>query len=112
MQKHLDADHSTIYKRFQEEINNWSKKNVERQFAKKRFLISNSSIFEFFASKRCLQKGWCGIKDVCGKSYIFNNEKSFAFTICGECVVEVFSVIIMSSCAIPFLKIIFKHYFA
>jgi hypothetical protein len=28
--KNLDADHSTIYKRFQEEINNERKENVER----------------------------------------------------------------------------------
>jgi hypothetical protein len=51
LQKHLDADHSTIYKRFQEEINYQGKENVERQSTKKRFHISNSSIFGFFASK-------------------------------------------------------------
>jgi hypothetical protein len=51
LQKHLDADHSTIYNRFQEEINNEREKNVEKQSAKKRFIIYNSSIFEFFASK-------------------------------------------------------------
>ncbi len=56
LQKHLDVDHSTIYKRFQEEINNEREKNVERQFAKKRFLIYNSSIFEFFASKDPFKK--------------------------------------------------------
>ncbi len=48
---HLDVDHSTIYKRFQKEINNQRKENVRRQFVKKRFLISNSSIYNFFASK-------------------------------------------------------------
>jgi hemerythrin-like domain-containing protein len=51
LQKHIDANHLTIYKRFQKEINNEGKENVERQYAKKRSLISNSSIFEFFASK-------------------------------------------------------------
>jgi hypothetical protein len=51
LQKHLDANHSTIYKRFQEEINNQGKENVERQITKKRSFISNSSIFESFASK-------------------------------------------------------------
>jgi hypothetical protein len=38
-------------KGFQEEINNQRKKNVGRQFVKKRSLISNFSISEFFASK-------------------------------------------------------------
>jgi hypothetical protein len=96
----------------QEEINNQRKENVKRQFVKKRSLISNSSISEFFCFKRSLQKGWCGTKDVCGKSYTFNNENLFAFAICGECVVKMFSFTIMSSCVIPFLKIIFKHRFA
>ncbi len=49
--KHLDVDHSTIYKRFQEETNNQGKENVRRQSAKKRSLISNSFISNFFASK-------------------------------------------------------------
>jgi hypothetical protein len=52
-------------------------------------------------SKRCLWK-------IC----TFNSEKSLAFAICGKCVVKAFNVTIMSSCAIPFLKIIFKHCFA
>jgi hypothetical protein len=51
LQKHLDANHSAIYKRFQEEINNQRKENVERQFTKKRSLISNSSISKSFATK-------------------------------------------------------------
>jgi hypothetical protein len=51
LQKHLNANHFVIYKRFQKEINNQRKENVEKQFAKKRPFISNSSIFEFFVSK-------------------------------------------------------------
>jgi hypothetical protein len=51
LQKHLDADHLVIYKRFQKEINNEGKENVERQFANKRFLIFSFSISEIFASK-------------------------------------------------------------
>ncbi len=51
LQKHLDVNHSTIYKRLQEEINNQGKENVNRQSTKKRSLISNSFISEFFASK-------------------------------------------------------------
>jgi hypothetical protein len=56
LQKHLDADHSTIYKRLQEEINNERKKNVEKQSTKKSYLISNFSIFEFFALKYPFKK--------------------------------------------------------
>ncbi len=56
LQKHLDVDHLPIYKKFQEKINNQRKENVERQYAKKRFLISNPSIFEFFASKDPFKK--------------------------------------------------------
>jgi hypothetical protein len=39
----------------------------------------------------------------------FNSEKSLAFAICGKCVVKAINVTIMSLCAIPFSKIIFKH---
>jgi len=56
LQKHLDADHSTIYKRLQEEINNERRKNVEKQSTKKSYLISNFSIFEFFALKYPFKK--------------------------------------------------------
>jgi hypothetical protein len=51
LQKHFDANHSTIYKRFPEEINNQRKKNVEKKSTKKRSHISNSFIFGFFVSK-------------------------------------------------------------
>ncbi len=47
---------STIYKRFQEEINNQRKENVERQSTKKRSHISNSSIFGIFVSKDPFKK--------------------------------------------------------
>jgi len=40
----------------QEEINNQRKENVKRQFVKKRSLISNSSISEFFVSKDPFRK--------------------------------------------------------
>jgi len=50
------ANHSVMYKRFQKEINNQGKTNVERQYAKKRSLISNSFIFDFFASKDPFKK--------------------------------------------------------
>jgi hypothetical protein len=50
------VDHSAIYKRSQEKINNQGKENVEKLFVKKRSLISNSSIFEFFASKDPFKK--------------------------------------------------------
>ncbi len=56
LQKHLDVDHSTIYKGFQEEINNQGEKNVERQSTKIKFLISYSSIFKFLASKDPFKK--------------------------------------------------------
>jgi len=112
LQKHLDVDHLSIYKRFQEYMNNEGKENVKRQSANKRSNISNYFVFEFFCFKISFKKGWCGTKDVCGKSCIFNNEKSFAFAICGKRVVKVFNVTIMSSCVSLFLKIIFKHCFA
>jgi hypothetical protein len=56
LQKHFHANHSAIYKRFQEEINNQGKENVERQSRKKRSHISNFSKSEFFASKDPLKK--------------------------------------------------------
>ncbi len=43
LQKHLDVNHSTIYKRLQEEINNQGKENVNRQSTKKKV-----SYFQFF----------------------------------------------------------------
>jgi hypothetical protein len=39
------------------EIKNQGKENVNRKFANKRYLICNSSIIEFFASKKSFQKG-------------------------------------------------------
>jgi len=93
------------------EINNQGKENVKRQFANKRSLIYNFSIFEFFVSKDPFEKD-----DVEQKVFVeictFNGENSFAFTICEKCVVKMFSIIIMSLCVIPFSKIIFKHCFA
>ncbi len=55
LQKHLDVNHSIIYKRSPKKKNE-GKKNVGKQFAKKRSLISNFFIFEFFCFKRPLQK--------------------------------------------------------
>jgi hypothetical protein len=57
--QHFDAKHSIIYKKFQEEINNQGRENVERQPTKKkahRAHISNSSISEFFVSKELFKK--------------------------------------------------------
>ncbi len=56
LKKHLDVNHLAIYKRFQEKFNFQGKENVEKQYAKKRFLISNSSIFEFLTSKDPFKK--------------------------------------------------------
>jgi hypothetical protein len=56
LQKHLDVNHQIIFKKFQEEINKQGKKNVERQLAKKRSNISNSSISKFFVSKYPFKK--------------------------------------------------------
>jgi hypothetical protein len=58
LQKNLDANHSIMYKRFQKEINNQGKENVGKQYAKKRSLISNSSIFDFFVSKDPFKKDY------------------------------------------------------
>jgi hypothetical protein len=95
LQKHLDADHSTIYKRLQEEINNERRKNVEKQSTKKSYLISNFSIFEFSALKYPFKKD-----DVEQKMFVENFAllimKNHLPTICGECVVKTFSVTIMS----------------
>ncbi len=45
LHKHFDVEHLVIYKKFQEEINNQGRKNVEKQLAKKKAHISNSSIY-------------------------------------------------------------------
>jgi hypothetical protein len=64
-----------------------------------------------FSFKKSLQKMMMWSENVCGESYTFDIEKSLAFAICKECVVKAFGVAIMSSCSIPFLKIVFTHYF-
>ncbi len=56
LQKHFDLDHSTIYKKIQEEINKEGRKNVEKQSTRKRYFFSNSSTFEVFASKNPFTK--------------------------------------------------------
>jgi len=102
-------------------FNNLSKvffKNIYSREKKFRETICKEKVsyFQFFhiwifCFKKSLQKGWCGMKDVFRKSCIFNSEKSFAFAICGECVVKMFSNIIMSSCANPFSKKYFQTLF-
>jgi len=82
-----------------------------REFVKKRSFISNSSIFECFASKDLLKKDDVEQKMLL-ENFTFNYEKSLAFAICAKCVVKLFSVTIMSLCSIPFSKIIFKQNFA
>ncbi len=57
--QHLDAKHLVIYKKFQEEINNQRRENVEKQPTKKkahRTHISNSSISKFFVAKEPFKK--------------------------------------------------------
>jgi hypothetical protein len=57
--QNLDAKHLVISKKFQKEINNQRKENVEKQPKKKRAHkahISNSSILEFFVSKEPFKK--------------------------------------------------------
>jgi hypothetical protein len=76
LQKHLDVDHSVIYKRL--------KNNLQR----KGLLFPIFSYLNFLLQKTP-SKGWCGTKDVCGKYCTFNNEKLFSFAICGKCVVKV-----------------------
>jgi hypothetical protein len=111
LQKHLDADHSTIYKRFWK-VNNQGKEKIDRQFVKKRSFISNSSIFYFFISKDLFKND-----DVEQKMFVENlallivkNHLPLQFV--DKCVVKMFSVTIMYLCAISFSKIIFKHCFA
>jgi hypothetical protein len=59
------------------------------------FLFSIFPNFQFLPqnirSKRMMWSKRC-----CGESCTFNNEKSFAFAICGKCVIKTFSVTIMS----------------
>jgi len=57
LQKHFDVNHLIICKKFQEEINNQGKENVERQLAKKRSNIYNSFISNNFVSKYPFKKG-------------------------------------------------------
>jgi hypothetical protein len=57
--QNLDAKHLVISKKFQKEINNQRKENVEKQPTKKRAHkahISNFSILEFFVSKEPFKK--------------------------------------------------------
>jgi len=85
---------------------------LKKQSTKKRSLISNSSISEFFASKDPFKKN-----DVEQKMFVENlallivkNHLPLQFV---ESVWLSHLVLqITSSCAIPFSKIIFKHYFA
>ncbi len=112
MQKHLDVDHSLIYKRFQEKINNERKENVEIQSTKKRSLISNSSIFDFFASKDPFRKD-----DVEQKMFVENLTllimKNHLFLQFLESVWLKCLMLQLCLCVqFPFRKMIFKHYFA
>jgi hypothetical protein len=56
LQKHLDANHSTIYTKFQEEINNQGKKMLKDNLQIKGFLFPILPYLNFFF-KRSLQKG-------------------------------------------------------
>jgi len=101
LHKHLDVNHSTIHKIFQEKINNQGKENIRKQYAKKRSLISNFPYLHFSLQK-ILSKKKMWIKRYCEKSCNFNSEKSLAFAICGEHVVKTFSVTLFPRVKFPF----------
>jgi hypothetical protein len=48
LKKHVDANHSIIVKKFEQEINNEIIRNVEKQYVKKRPNVPTSVIFVFF----------------------------------------------------------------
>jgi hypothetical protein len=56
LHKHLDVNHSTIYKIFQEKINNQGKENIFKKNANKRSLISNFPYLNFSLQKILLKK--------------------------------------------------------
>jgi hypothetical protein len=48
LKKHMDANHGIIVKKFEEEVNNNFKSQLESQLAKKRFVVNSSMISNFF----------------------------------------------------------------
>jgi hypothetical protein len=54
LKKHVDAKHSLLVKKFEEEMNSLMKSELERQLAKNRQNESSSEIFEIFYSQSTL----------------------------------------------------------
>ncbi len=105
LQKHLDVAHSTIYKRFQEELIIKGKKMLRDNLQRKGLIFPIFPYLNFLLQKMMWSK-------ICLWNLallITKNHLPLQFV---ENVVKVFNVTIMSLCAIPFSKIIFKHYFA
>ncbi len=65
-------------------------------------------LYQFFYCKKFLQKRWFTKIIICGRPWPFNNEKPFAFIICGKCMVEMFGFTSMSSSGLISFK---KSYF-
>jgi hypothetical protein len=105
LQKHLDVAHSTIYKRFQKELIIKGKKMLRNNLHRKGFIFPIFPYLNFLFQKMMWSK-------ICLWNLallITKNHLPLKFV---ENLVKMFNVTIISSCAIPFSKIIFKHCFA
>jgi hypothetical protein len=74
LQNHFDVAHLAIYKRFQEELIIKRKKMLKDNLQRKGFICP---IFPYL--KNDVEQ------NMFMESCTFNNEKSFAFAICGKC---------------------------
>lgn len=79
---------------------------MERQFTKKK--INVLFHFLFYCFKKSFQKGCCGAKIICGGPCTFDNEKPFAFIICGECMAKMSDITLYPHVQFPSIYI-FSH---
>jgi hypothetical protein len=56
LKKHVDVEHSLLAKKFDEEMNNLVKSELERQLVKKKQNVSSSEISNFFIIKILYKK--------------------------------------------------------
>jgi hypothetical protein len=101
LRKHVDRDHSIIFRFFEKEVNNSRRGNLYKKHEIE-IKFFGSSISIFFLLQKLLSKKNVDQKIVCGAPCIFYSKKSLAITICGECMVKMSSITFVFLCSISF----------
>ncbi len=108
LRKHVDRDHSIIFRFFEKEVNDSRRGKLYKQHEMKwKSLVLPFLIF--FCFKSSFQKKMWNKKIVCGAPCIFYSQKSLAITICGECMAKMSSITFVFLCSISFLKVFFTQ---